>query len=309
MVLDWITILDQEGVDYVTSGPNIARGNIGIACPFCGNDPSHHLGISLTKPAWGCWREPTHRGRRPHRLLRALIGSERAARYLTPDPIQQLAQNAAETPSRRFDRTVYEGVPTCPVPAQSELLDLSYVRYKPFANYLHKRGFVDNPLPTLRCAYYGRYAWRVLLPINYYADDRVVGWTGRAIGDATPRYLTTENADHIGVLRSSGQYLIVVEGPLDALKVYQALPEASVAFTAGIGLSSNRQVELQGLASRFNETFISFDPDAEWRALRAALSTRIRCLPPPAHRADLGECTHKEIRTWITQLRGSSLRM
>src|SRR5688572_2948962 len=73
--MDWVEFFKANMIDYVTRGPNTKRGEVSVNCPWCaGDDPSHHLGINLTKAAYGCLRNPEHRGKRPAGLIAALLG-------------------------------------------------------------------------------------------------------------------------------------------------------------------------------------------------------------------------------------------
>ncbi len=41
MSFDWVDFLERHGIEYVTSSPNIGRGEVGVKCPYCGpGDPS-----------------------------------------------------------------------------------------------------------------------------------------------------------------------------------------------------------------------------------------------------------------------------
>src|SRR6185437_6997309 len=75
-MFDWERFFDIRGIPYVTSGHNARRGVIGVACPMCGDDPSHHMGVSVSGTDWWhCWRdENNHRGKSPHRLIMAFLG-------------------------------------------------------------------------------------------------------------------------------------------------------------------------------------------------------------------------------------------
>src|SRR5437773_2381680 len=73
--MNWEKLLSNNGIEYVTSGSNTKRGEISVKCPFCGDDdPSEHMGISLTKDVWGCHRNAQHRGKNLRRLISALLG-------------------------------------------------------------------------------------------------------------------------------------------------------------------------------------------------------------------------------------------
>ncbi len=74
-MFDWVKFLEFNNIEYITRGPNLARQNLGIQCPFCGEeDPSAHMGISLLGHGWSCWRNKSHSGRQPHRLIQKLLG-------------------------------------------------------------------------------------------------------------------------------------------------------------------------------------------------------------------------------------------
>ncbi len=72
--MDWEAFFVDHGIEYVTRGPNVKRGNVNISCPYCGNDPSHHMGVSLDGKGFGCWRSANHAGKKPHNLIKALLG-------------------------------------------------------------------------------------------------------------------------------------------------------------------------------------------------------------------------------------------
>src|ERR1700681_3280217 len=74
MTFDWPKFLSSRGIPFVTSGPNVPRGDLcAIKCPWCGrSDPSEHLAIN-TKGQFHCWRNRSHKGGNPAKLVQALI--------------------------------------------------------------------------------------------------------------------------------------------------------------------------------------------------------------------------------------------
>src|SRR5690554_4770393 len=104
-VMDWVAFLTQYNVDFITEGPNLAHGNVGVRCPFCGDDPSYHMGISLDGHGWNCWRNGQHRGRSPIRLIQALTGVSREkalaiaghSRYVPEDFLSRVRENMGLT--------------------------------------------------------------------------------------------------------------------------------------------------------------------------------------------------------------------
>jgi DNA primase len=51
---DLISFLDENSIEYKTSGKNVSRGWVEIKCPFC-FDPSFHLGIDRRTNRFNCW--------------------------------------------------------------------------------------------------------------------------------------------------------------------------------------------------------------------------------------------------------------
>jgi hypothetical protein len=299
-LLPWTDIFDAEGVDYVTHGSSVSRDHIAIHCPWCGDsDPSHHLGISLKDAAWGCWRNPDHRGRRPHRLLYKILG-DRAAQYLPkpPDTLPGLPGvgsrfqiDAEPIPELESCRETWERF------ARIQPGDSAY-------RYAESRGLSPEQIvgADLRLTCSGFYRWRLLIPLRW--NGVVVGWTGRAIGNATPRYLTSENTDTCAefLMVSDPVGTLAVEGPLDALAVAQALqqiPEIrlSVIATLGIALSARKRAQLQHVPN----LILGWDADAWPQTVATALELRASYLPPPPGYKDWAEPTCQENIRWIQQ--------
>src|SRR4051812_24179027 len=76
MSFDWKSFLDNYAIESIDRGPGTAKGNVYVRCPFCAvsNDPFLRMGISMRGRGWGCWRDTSHRGKAPHRLVQALLG-------------------------------------------------------------------------------------------------------------------------------------------------------------------------------------------------------------------------------------------
>jgi hypothetical protein len=52
---DLMSYLQERGIDYTEEGKNTTAGWVEVNCPFCGDDPSYHLGISAERMI-NCWR-------------------------------------------------------------------------------------------------------------------------------------------------------------------------------------------------------------------------------------------------------------
>lgn len=270
--IDFQALLDQERVEYVTRGKNVKRGELNIRCPFCASaDPSHHMGINLESGWWACWRNNKHRGKSPVRLLVALLGvpywraREMAGLdrdYVDPDGFSSVAArlrsagwNPAEEP---------RALPRLTFPRSFRQLSWGVATRK-HMDYLVERGFPESDVESLAYDYdlrgeaTGDWAYRLILP--YYMDGDLVTWTGRAIGRAELRYRDLSIEDSVvppkhtlynhDALLDGGRWLIVVEGPVDVLKLdFYGKPYGLRA----VGLSTNSITEdqLHLLAAGFN---------------------------------------------------------
>ena len=61
---------------------------------------------------------------------------------------------------------------------------------------------------------------RIIIPFLY--NDKIVGWTARTVGDATPKYLSEQQPGFVFNLdrqKDDRKYTIVCEGPFDALSI------------------------------------------------------------------------------------------
>lgn len=210
------SILSRYRIEWKDRGANCSKGWVNVRCPFCGiADPSFHCRISEELTGWYCLRNSRHRGSGVGWLFRKLgIPHE-----LIPERSQgsTLSQQREEKP--QLDYSAWGNF-------------LSADSYPPAMQYLFGRKF---SLPfevskqfNLKCASHGKWAGRLLIPLTY-------GWTGRALyGHIQPRYLS--HTDERGFfLYGKGETAILVEGPLDAMKLAAVLPHAFtyIAMTSG----------------------------------------------------------------------------
>lgn len=286
--LDWERVLTEHRVEYVTSGPNVKRGEINIRCPFCGTaDPSHHMGLNLDTGWWSCWRRrDIHSGKSPLRLLMQLLrvsyGQAREIAGLGDDYVDPEGFDAVAA------RILGKNPTEKPSASQRRFLDLDpkfqpltdRLRTRKHWNYLFNRGFdqkqrgreeVDLLVEQygLMAGVDGKWADRVIIP--FYLDKQLVTWTGRALGAATVRYRdldlerkpwmderepvsilgpkeTLYNADAIG---GGGRALVLQEGPFDVLKVDFFARRNDVR---SVGLATNSMSDHQAYMLKEAET-------------------------------------------------------
>lgn len=255
-MIDIIKFLEDNNVPYITTGPNVAKGNVNVSCPWCGPaDPSMHLGIELSKGWFGCWRDSDHRGKNVARLVQALIGCSwsQAITIAGQSPnrlsgFDAWAQTAFRAPTKQSRLDCCAGIV---LPKEFKALSptIQSSIQNPYLQYLASRGFGPEDLDEV-CTYYnlyycpsGKWRGRIIIPIYY--KGMLVSWTGRSIFKSEKiRYKTlsanpnTANdngdpcsgitANHLlldyDFLMQNGSKtnktrLFICEGPFDAIKL------------------------------------------------------------------------------------------
>lgn len=267
MTWDWRSIVEQYNVSYVASGPSTAKNNIYVDCPFCGAPGvgKHHMGLSLVGSAWGCWKDSSHRGIKPARLLRRLL-------RITWEEADSLVGTG--TSLLQFDeirRRLEPATPTpdpAPVEFNEEFESLASPRGLPYREYLENRGF-ENPSSlsehySLLIARTGEYKSRIILPI--IEDKKIFGWTARSIANAELRYKASSRLlgsflFNFDPVKRGGRVLILVEGPFDALKLdyYGAALGVRAVALMGTALTAGKAKRLVLLSKRFDDVRIMLD--------------------------------------------------
>lgn len=324
--INWERLLHQHGVEFIERGSNVKRGNINIHCPFCGAaDPSHHMGINLETSWWGCWRNQNHRGRSPLRLLVALLGiSWRRAReiagvdddYVDPDGFTALAArllgNAVQAPQQDVDQQVLH------MPREFREITDSVATRRAFNYLVDGRGFevdtVQNLISdySLKFSIVGSFKDRVIMPFFYFGA--LVTWTGRAIGSSSLRYkdLDLDSCvvpakemlyNHDSTLQR-GRYLVVVEGPMDALKLdFYGKSYGVRAVALATNSISDEQIWLiEDAASKFRKVFVMMDNasmlgvvDSMRMKEKMTQITNLSFVPVPEGYKDAGEMPKRAV--------------
>jgi hypothetical protein len=308
--MDWIKFFEDNMIEYVTRGPNTAKGEVSIKCVWCGDeDPSEHLGINLSKGSWGCLRNPEHRGHSTTYLIGTLLRcSQYQARaivdqYNRSDP-DQLGELSLESPPGSGNQAEPEQHPVLrPIEAVGST--------SKFWNYLKIRGFDPDAVIRqyrLQCCLVDRYKDRLIIPL--YKRRSLIAWTGRALGAPmiAPRYLSSKRVKETifneDDLMQGGQLLFITEGPFDAMKLdYHGLEQgvrATCTFGTSIGIE--QLVLLNSRRSRFDKTVILFDRDAVEPAFIARdwlPSSRVVVGQLPDGVKDPGELSKEQIQELI----------
>lgn len=259
-MLDLRALGQERGIAIISSGHHHCHeGWLQLHCPFCSPGSGYHLGFSLERGNFHCWRCGSHR---TWDVLVRLLGSDAAARaawgkyHTEPEHV---------LPTKKLRKK------TAWVPPGMGLLGKQHVRY------LRERRFDPEHLVKewgIRGTSFlsGReWNWRVCFPIQDHSG-RIVAYGGRAIGnEVTPKYrlppderITCDPKSLLyGIHRAKGDAVVIVEGPADVWR----LGEGAVA-TLGTGWHVEQAVQLR----TFSRRFVMYDPEplAQQRATELA---------------------------------------
>lgn len=295
ITFDWKRFCKDNRISFVESGPNTAKGNISIQCPWCGAaDKSQHMGLSLVlnDPKYGCWRSSMHRGKNPAMLISKIMGwpMSQAITYVetqqgNPDDFE-LAIAAMSAPKETQARRAPTGSLIMPTEFREFTKEKEvWNPTKPlgvelrFLNYLIRdRGFsTPESLFALIHKYHlrwcisGDYQFRIVIPV--YHNGLLVSWTARALGNAVIRYKSLEdeksprNIKDCLLLHSTSldnakdKALVLCEGPFDAMKIDVFGSKFGVSATCmfGLTLSDSQLATLSRIGKLFKKVVIMLD--------------------------------------------------
>jgi len=263
MQIDWRGLLDEIGVEWIDRGKNTSSGNVNVKCPWCLNDPSKHMAIALMKEAYYCYRAPNqHSGKRATNLLFKLknIREPEALRLLR----KYLRAGDAPLPAR--------------LPESIQQQKTAWSRFENAGNsrealdYLSERGFPSARILCeqfdLRYAPNGVWARRLLIPFHH--NGEAVSWTARDMtGRLTPKYLTNELSSFAvlctpDMIKPKPVIAMVVEGPMDALRIAQATRDARVISIAlcGKSLGAEKLLQIRQACETCTDVLVAMDSDA-----------------------------------------------
>lgn len=312
MSFDWIGFFDSKHIHYAESGANVARGNVCIKCCWCGaDDPGEHLSINLDGKGFRCWRNPSHSGKNPAKLIQALLGC-------SWEQASKLAGNERTLPSDFLGKLKAAFARPEKVEHKSKLkLPAEFKEFSnkpsamPFWAYLKARGFSHEDVLKAKdygvlYASQGSYKGRVIFTVQHCGE--LVGWTGRTIfRQQSVRYKTL--TDDIEKAREndevpapapishfllfydrlvSGKFdtVILCEGPFDAWKVSilgQAEGIAATCFFTST-LSPEQTNLLHDILPKFRRKILLLDENTFTKSQRIrsqliALDVQTKSLP------------------------------
>lgn len=339
--IDWKELLTTHRVPFIERGANVKRGEVNVRCVFCGSsDPSFHMGINTENGWWSCWRNRAeHSGKSPVRLILALLKVSYAealqiagldSNYVDPDGFQALA---AQLRQKRGNREVFEQEyqlaerPPLRMDRAFEVLTQKGPMRKHF-DYLDNRWFDPHQLATeygVMCGIEGWWRDRVIFP--YIEEERLVTWTGRACGRAEVRYqdlpikppydgyrgelarvAAKETLFNHDAMLAGGRWLILVEGPVDALKLDCYGKEYGVRAVAlsTSSISDGQLARLDKYESNFDRFGVMMDMSNRMdfvnsMTMRGRLSSikhNTIGFEVPNGRKDAGELNPREVRAF-----------
>jgi hypothetical protein len=315
--------LTKHGIEFITSGANVAAGNVNVRCPFCGRaDPSYHMGIVMNWSGWGCWRNSNHRGRSPYKLVMALLGVTYAeARRLLgsradvgpsdPDKFQKVLESLRRGPQEKSARASLAHPPLS-LPKNFRPVDFAAMPTR-FFNYLTTRGYKDlSRLARVFKLHYcvsGEWANRIIFPVDG-PEASLASWTGRSIYQkATPRYLSLSKERSALTIKDcvwpyslaakkGARLLVITEGPFDALKINYLFARSHgvrSVCTFGTSISARQQLLLRGLSDYYKSVVILPDPEAYFSgvALVSQLTFPVKVIRMPESGEDPGGCSRR----------------
>ena len=334
MAFDWKAFLSDRQIHFVTRGPNVAYDHVAIKCPFCGeDDPSEHMGLSLSTGAWGCWRDSSHRGHHPGYLVRRLIRPGESSSSIVAEygGVADLSRGDSAVEELKKQRRG-KSFSTLSLPENFKPLKQiggwATSAYRPFLQYLRKRGFEIKTLVEryeIYACLTGEWAGRLIFPFR--EDGELMTWQGRSINNVDIRYKALSRDGDLkrstaikrptdllwnfdSLRKTGGGKLLLVEGVFDALKLDIAGLEKGVRATSLSTRSISQEqssliVQLFMEWKLFDELILVPDKDRVWEggwlcSELAGMDHRTAKLPDGVK--DAGELSMDEARKFIMGL-------
>jgi hypothetical protein len=217
-LFDVVSYLQEKDVPYLTQGKNVGSGWIELNCPYCGDDPSAHLGVNLKSKRTNCWR-CGHKGS----ILELVKGWEKCSWGDAEGIIKQFRLGVlpvAEpfSPAKKIVQKEFH----LPPEAVSQFLDHHWW-------FLKNKGFdpeeIISRYSLQACWEMGEFKFRIIIPI--YQDKLLVNYSGRAVIDGmVPKYKHCHNDQAVipakrclyGIDEVKDK-AVVVEGPMDVWRM------------------------------------------------------------------------------------------
>jgi hypothetical protein len=288
------------------------------------------MGLNLESGFWACWRNSDHRGKSPLRLLIKLLGIPYwKAReiagfdegYVDPDGFSSLVQRFRSTGWSK-DKAESPPIKQLEFPREFRAISDSLATARHW-RYLLDRGFPACDLDDLcydydlKATVSGYWSYRVIIPYRF--DREVVTWTARHIGRDPVRYLDLSREQSLippketlfnhDAMIGGGRWLILVEGPIDTLKL-DFYGKSHGVRTVGLSTNSISEDQLYLLsagADGFDHVGVMVDNSGatsivdgmRLKGQLAAVASDVRILKTPGREKDAGAASPRQINTFI----------
>lgn len=269
MAHDLESLLDEYGIEYITTGKNTSKDWVNISCVGVGDcewDESSTMGIHRSMNRGHCWYcAETYP---PYRIAKGLgIPWDEWKELMTED----FQSNTKITKDEILPED--QGID---IPGE----ELHQVHRQ----YLEGRGYdVDFLIEhykikgTLRWADAYELSYRIIFPLTF--EGVPISYLARSYSDdATNKYLCCKPDKELifhknklfNVDKATGDTVIVCEGALDALKLIQASKNFNVIATYGTMVKPK---QLQLLRERYNKVFVLFDNEGPAQEVAESIVT------------------------------------
>jgi DNA primase len=298
----WLPFLNAYNIPYYKSSGD----NVQMSCCLCTDDHSQNLGLSTKTSAYKCWRNTSHRGYSPVRVIEALLKVPREdAKRIAK---QYFNWSAGDAESKYGEVKTSEWVEK---PKEFYPFTFQEAHEKVFLNYLKRRNldphFVINRF-QMHYALSGPYANRLIVPImkggHWYT------WVARTYSADEPKRYLAASAEHVKSQPYQhlfdidnllgGKMLVITEGVFDSIAITSSMA-TGVQATALFGKQiSDVQVGLlMKLSQKYDRIALGLDSDAYNDCIE--MIERLRWYVPKIEQVyptkkDWGEMSSKEIR-------------
>lgn len=237
-------ILDKHNIPYSSEGKNIAKGWIGLECPFCG-DTRNHMGINLTTSMFSCF----------------ICGKKGTFKFLIHEFTGIWIDGKAEKSFIQHKEKIR---------AKEISYDFNEIN-ETHKDYLRKRNYEPEDIiekyQVKSGGFAGIYKYRIIIP--YFFKNKLITFTSRDVtGLQEVKYKSLANELSIKTPKETlygidqcQETVIVVEGIFDSWRI----GKGSVALSGKI--ASEEQIHL---LKEFKRIFIMLDKDAEKEATELA---------------------------------------
>jgi DNA primase len=288
LFFDIRSYLQDRGIQFSNEGPNTTSGWIEVNCPFCGDDPSFHLGINLTSKLIHCWRCAE-----TGNITKYIQAIEECNFYDAKEILKQYQSHKLIEEPQKY---VFTGQVELP-----KEIDWSYKDQ--MLEYLRGRNFPDSIVEKYQlapCGRLGDFKFKIIIPVFQYGE--LVAYTSRDYtGHAELAKKHVPGIDikkYLYNLDSVKDRIIICEGPTDVWR----LGSGAVA-TFGIKYTDDQILAI--IDKNPKKILIAFDPEplAQEQAKKLCLKLQhhfsevyIVDLPEGKDPGDLTEQEAEELR-------------